>query len=317
MNKIQSRSRPKLSRILSRFRGNQLAVVGIPRGSLLPSQMQQVAREFNFSETVFLEPPTAPRELYRINIFTPVNEMDFAGHPVIGSGHVLFKILLPGIDVQSARSIVIETKAGLTNLSYDPIANLISAGVPHDLHRHHTEASRQAILGTQPTFARYPEVQHLPRSFPIVSLVKGVTYVLVDLTKQPSLFALVAAGPSPAVQLDDAWNPSFTGAMYYRCLGDHFENNIRTRHLQVRMIAINLEDPACGSGCCTLGAYLTLQEGEKCGNTRFQFSQGSEIGRDSDIFLSLRLDENGTGVEKMVLSGAAAEVSHGEITLPE
>ena len=54
--------------------------------------MQMIAREFNFLERVFLF--DGDGGIPEIRIFTPVNEMAFAGHPVIGTGHVLFRGLL-------------------------------------------------------------------------------------------------------------------------------------------------------------------------------------------------------------------------------
>src|SRR5206468_9098606 len=73
------------------FGGNQLAV--LPDGrSLTTVQMQSTAREFNFSETVFVLPPESSRHTRRIRIFTPSAELPFAGHPTIGTAHVLAAI---------------------------------------------------------------------------------------------------------------------------------------------------------------------------------------------------------------------------------
>ncbi|KNB09331.1 hypothetical protein FOXG_09934 [Fusarium oxysporum f. sp. lycopersici 4287] len=160
--------------------------------------MQMIAREFNFSETVFLRRNTDGA--VAINIFTPVNEMDFAGHPVIGTGHVLFRQLLPGLAVHSSEA-TLWTNAG-----------------------------------------------------PVV----------------PSLFTAISAGPSQLTELDEGWAPSFTGVMYYRVLSDPYdESGKKVQHLRIRMIAIGLEDPACGSGSCALGAYLALQQGDSGGMRLF------------------------------------------------
>jgi len=73
------------------FEGNQLAVLPDGRG-LTTVQMQRTAREFNFSETVFVLPPESSRHTRRIRIFTPNAELPFAGHPTIGTAHVLAAI---------------------------------------------------------------------------------------------------------------------------------------------------------------------------------------------------------------------------------
>ena len=71
-----------------RFGGNQLAV--IPDGRGLDSDlMQKIAREFNFSETIFILPAEDAAYAAQIRIFTPVNELPFAGHPLVGAGWFL------------------------------------------------------------------------------------------------------------------------------------------------------------------------------------------------------------------------------------
>ena len=74
----------------SRFGGNQLAVLP-EAGGLTDRQMQQVAREFNFSESTFVLPPEQGHAR-RVRIFTPVTEVPFAGHPNIGTAFVLATI---------------------------------------------------------------------------------------------------------------------------------------------------------------------------------------------------------------------------------
>src|SRR5512137_1812969 len=79
------------------FGGNQLAVLTDAR-SLDDVTMQAVAREFNFSETVFVCPPANPRHTARLRIFTPGGELPFAGHPTVGAAFVLSSIgATPGV----------------------------------------------------------------------------------------------------------------------------------------------------------------------------------------------------------------------------
>ncbi len=68
------------------YSGNPLAVVVDAEG-LEPTEMQRFARWTNLSETTFLLPPTDPRADYRVRIFTPTEELPFAGHPTLGSAH--------------------------------------------------------------------------------------------------------------------------------------------------------------------------------------------------------------------------------------
>jgi len=76
--------------------GNQLAVV-LDAGDIAPDVMQKVAREMNFSETTFVMPPSQPGHAAKVRIFTPGQELPFAGHPTVGTAWVLAtQGLVPG-----------------------------------------------------------------------------------------------------------------------------------------------------------------------------------------------------------------------------
>ena len=71
--------------------GNPLAVIPDARG-LSDAQMQAITREFNYSETVFVFPPTTKGNTRSVRIFTPNSELPFAGHPTVGCAFVLASI---------------------------------------------------------------------------------------------------------------------------------------------------------------------------------------------------------------------------------
>ncbi|CEI63403.1 unnamed protein product [Fusarium venenatum] len=296
-----------------RFKGNQLAVVDDTNTDLTSQQMQEIAREFNFSETIFICQPQTDG-MPQIRIFTPVNEMEFAGHPVIGGGHVLFRQFLTGAsaDPITQSTMNVKTNAGTVCLKYDSERQTVTAQVPHNVHLHETPAPKENIARTQPSLT-WNDIQD---SHPTISIVQGVTYVLVNLTNQPDNFTAIQPGPSPVVPLDDQWAPSFVGVMYYRILNEQNEDGRKVFDLRVRMIAINLEDPACGSGGCSLAAYLALQDGSASGKYRFFLDQGSEIGRDSNIIVDILLNDCGDGILSVLLSGQAAPVTRGRLLLP-
>ena len=80
------------------FGGNPVAIFPEAQG-LSDDQLQQIAREMNLSETVFVLPPTDPAAVVRLRIFTPTQEIPFAGHPVVDTMHVLAQL---GIDGERA-----------------------------------------------------------------------------------------------------------------------------------------------------------------------------------------------------------------------
>src|SRR4051795_9424777 len=94
----------------TRFGGNQLAVLPDAQG-LSDRQMQQVPREFNFSETTFVFPPEAGHTR-KVRIFTPTTEIPFAGHPNVGTAFVLATAGEFGA-IDPALTVTFEEKAGL------------------------------------------------------------------------------------------------------------------------------------------------------------------------------------------------------------
>ncbi|KAJ5356606.1 hypothetical protein N7517_011215 [Penicillium concentricum] len=294
-----------------RFKGNPVAIVKLTDVKLSQEQKQQIAKEFNFSETVFLHPTTDGNGNPQVDIFTPVNEMEFAGHPIIGAGHFLFRQLMADAPNRS-NTLTVMTKAGPVPISYDPANEVVSAEVPHNINIHQQGATPSHILPVQASLAA-SDLQGLKETSPVVSVVKGVTYALVDLTERPDIFANIVPGGSPDLDLDEGWSPSFTGIMYHRHLGSRTEGDLVIWDLRVRMIAIDLEDPACGSGGCSLGAYLALSNGQKGRNHRFYIDQGIEMGRDSRVIVDVLLDEDRKKVSTIKLAGHAAFVAEGSI----
>ena len=98
----------------TRFGGNPLAVIPDARG-LTDQQMQQIANEFNLSETTFVLPPEDASHTARVRIFTPQSEVPFAGHPNVGTAYVAAQKGLPfGAPIKD--DIIFEEKAGLVRI---------------------------------------------------------------------------------------------------------------------------------------------------------------------------------------------------------
>src|SRR5436309_2830886 len=92
------------------FGGNPLAV--FPDAREIPAElMQPIAREFNYSETTFVLPPDDPSHTAKVRIFTPGGELQFAGHPTVGTAHVLASIGIVKVTGDETR-IVLEEGVG-------------------------------------------------------------------------------------------------------------------------------------------------------------------------------------------------------------
>ena len=98
----------------TRFGGNQLAVLPEASG-LSDRQMQQIAREFNFSESTFVFPPEAGHTR-KVRIFTPATEVPFAGHPNVGTAFALATAGELG-PIDGSITVTFEEKAGLVPVS--------------------------------------------------------------------------------------------------------------------------------------------------------------------------------------------------------
>ncbi|EMY32705.1 PhzF family phenazine biosynthesis protein [Arthrobacter crystallopoietes BAB-32] len=96
-------------------KGNPLAVVSSAE-TLTDEQMRSFANWTNLSETTFLLPPTDPAADYRVRIFTPSDELPFAGHPTLGTAHVWLR---GGGKPRTEGRIVQECAAGLVNIKND------------------------------------------------------------------------------------------------------------------------------------------------------------------------------------------------------
>ncbi len=95
-----------------RGRGNPLAVVH-DGADLSDDEMQQFAHWMNISETTFLLPPTTPDADYRVRIFTPAEELSFAGHPTLGTCHAWLEA---GGQPRRADIVIQECGAGLVRV---------------------------------------------------------------------------------------------------------------------------------------------------------------------------------------------------------
>lgn len=298
-----------------RFTGNPLAVVEVPADSdLTQDRKQQIAREFNFSETVFLHEATESPSERRIDIFTTTEELPFAGHPTIGT---VCYVLTAASTSAKRQGVTLVTKAGKVGATYD--CGRAVARIPHNVHVHDAHADWADLPRTQPEYVYDKLVQQREKRnqfFPVVSIVKGMTFVLIDFPSvEDYLEVLQVGGPgftSAGRFLDEDWKPSFVCPYFYVVLGeDGHSTRVRARMIEGTMG----EDPATGSAACTLSAYLALKAGGAGKLHSYSIEQGVEMGRSSQIGVEVKLDETGKGVEWVELSGTAILVTEGTLSV--
>jgi PhzF family phenazine biosynthesis protein len=291
-----------------KFTGNQLAIVEIPKSGhiLTQEQKQNIAKEFNYSETVFVlaqEEAERANNEWTINIFTTSEELPFAGHPVIGTAcFLLGRGEANGNVIRGA----FNAKAGRIDLEYDVVKRTAKASIPHDVHVH-----KELLQSTQLTKLQ-PNIGRIPAVLPVVSIVKGMTFALIELDSQDCL-TFVNTTPFPLeVSLDDGWGASFVACYFYFRLPNSEKGTVR---LRTRMIeSVVGEDAATGSAACTLASFLTIQEGREGSSTTYDIVQGVELGRRSEIGVVVKLAP-GRKIETVHLTGSSVQIMEGKFFL--
>ena len=284
-----------------RHGGNPLAVV-LEADGLETREMQRIAREFNLSETVFVQKPVLPDALVKLRIFTPSKELPFAGHPTIGTACLLAEL---GIAPAGAETrFVFEENVGpvpmrvLRNDAAPAFAQLSVAKLPEYGPPSPPVEVLARMLGLEPDaiLAEAPG----PR---IVSC--GVPFLLVPLRTPEQLAGIEVDSALVLATLRRApFNGSIIGVFAYAPGYEH--------DWQARMFAPEqgiTEDPATGSAAAAFGGALAVEAAPRDGTLRWQLAQGVEMGRPS--LLLIEADKRAGAVTAVRVGGHAVRVSEG------
>ncbi len=268
----------------TRFAGNPLAVIPDARG-LSEDLLPVIAREFNFSETTFVYPPDDPAHTARVRIFTPESELQFAGHPTVGTSVALHALGLAG------NSLVLELGVG-------PIPVTVSGS--------HARFTTRAPLVTRQTLGvedvaacggLSPDAIITAHHAPVEASL-GTPFIMAEVAPDAlarakgHADAFRAAGPAAA----------HVGLYLYARSGTE---------IQARMfepLAGIPEDPATGGAAAALSALLGRLDNA---SQSFRIQQGVEMGRPSLIEAEV-IVENATPIE-VSIGGHAVPVMQGTL----
>ena len=277
------------------LKGNGLAVV--PRADgLMDNEMQAIAREFNLSETVFICKPQNERNMAALRIFTPYQELPFAGHPTVGAAVTL------GLNSR-ASAIRMEEKVGLVTALFERIdrrtgeARFTLPRLPTRLADLPDRLGMAQALGI--------EVEDIGCGvFKPAVFSAGVTFHLVPV-RDPQVLKKVQVNRT-------AWNDVFHhehhSAYVFTLTPEEKDNDIAAR-----MFGMDLgEDPGTGSAAAALIGMLAEQE-IGAGQTDYVLRQGYEMGRPCRITLQSR-KENDVLVHGAI-GGQAVVVAEGVLDL--
>jgi PhzF family phenazine biosynthesis protein len=271
--------------------GNPLAVI-LDADGLSDADMQRIAAWTNLSETTFVLPPTQPQADYRVRIFTPRNELPFAGHPSVGTAHAL----LEAGRITARTALVQECAAGLLpiRVNADGAERRIFVRAPraalHDADET-IAAMAAAALGAQISATR------------IVS--NGPLWLICDLQEETRVRALA---PDMTATAALCRKISAVGLVVFsRARGADYALVVR-----VFCPADGIpEDPVTGAANAAIGAYLHAsgQLGDIGAN--YRVSQGREIGRDG--YVEVCVD---TATGDVEIGGQTVTCVDGTLVLP-
>lgn len=261
------------------FGGNPLAVIE-DGTALSDAEMQLVARQFNLSETTFLLP--SERAAARVRIFTPTYEMDFAGHPTLGSAQVVRDLFNAGDDFQ------LEMKAGLIPLRAESGRWTLNANTPTSRPMQASPAELAAML-------------NLPED-----AIAGPALWVNCGTEQP-MIPLASIEHVHACRLDPALVAKYsvnTAGQAKTYVFARTPDGFESRYFWMTGPTSISEDPGTGSACANLGGWWLATEGDKSLSARV--SQGKVINRPN--LLTLEVKDG-----RIRVGGRVAELGAGEL----
>ena len=254
--------------------GNPLAVV-LDATGLDDAAMQAIARWTRLPETTFVLPPTRPGASYAIRMFSPKKEVPFAGHPSVGTAHV---VLEAGLAEPRAGLLLQEGVAGLLPLRVD-----MDAGVRRIAIR---TPRAQLVETAEARGARLAEaLDWLPAgALPPALMDGGRRWWLAEARDEASLRSALPDWDSIAAL---ARATASMGVLAFaRCHGQDYQVAARAF---VGGPAL-FEDAASGAANATLAAWLALRDALPGSGGHYQVSQGREVGHDARLHMQVDTD---------------------------
>lgn len=254
--------------------GNPLAVV-LDAAGLDDAAMQAIARWTRLPETTFVLPPTRPGASYAIRMFSPKKEVPFAGHPSVGTAHV---VLEAGLAEPRQNLLLQEGVAGLLPLRVD-----MDAGVRRIAIR---TPRAQLVETAEARGARLAEaLDWLPAgALPPALMDGGRRWWLAEARDEASLRSALPDWDSIAAL---ARATASMGVLAFaRCHGQDYQVAARAF---VGGPAL-FEDAASGAANATLAAWLALRDALPGSGGHYQVSQGREVGHDARLHMQVDAD---------------------------
>ena len=281
-----------------KLRGNPLAVF-TDAGGLADGDMAAIARETNLSETTFIFPREAAVERERgvlVRIFTPREELPFAGHPTLGTAMALRSSRLA-----NAAEIALELKSGKIPVAFRTESDGKVFG-----EMRQKDAEFFGAKHTREIVARLVglKADDIAADLPIQAVSTGSTFVILPLK---SLTAI------RSVRMDHAAIREYlanAGPRNFYLVTRETEDPKAKLH--ARLVNVGGEDPATGSAAGCAAAWM-VKNGVVRSDEQALIEQGAEVHRPGQIFV--RATQRGESIVNVRVGGHAVEVIRGEYSL--
>src|SRR6476469_1660575 len=281
------------------FGGNQLAILPDATG-ISTEGMQKIAREFNFGETTFVLPKRDPANTCRVRIFSPRTELDFAGHPSVGTACAL--VMNQHVRPSDPLRLTLEENIGpvtvdVTQRNGGFYGTLTLSGKIEAPTGAPSTADLAAVLSIDPS--------EVSQSF---FAGVGVPMCFAQLNSNEAVDRATINRAAWTATLSRAWSPH----LFF------FAGNLRDGgKLYARMWAPALgveEDNATGSACAALVGAMASKPDFVGTAYRLSIQQGVLMGRRSEMEAEAR--KSGGVVTSVSVGGATAYIASGEIEVP-
>jgi trans-2,3-dihydro-3-hydroxyanthranilate isomerase len=264
----------------SRWSGNALAVIEDAR-DLSDEEMQAIALQFNLSETTFVVPSAVATA--RVRIFTPSFEMPFAGHPTLGTAHVVSQ-LGSGCD-----GVTLEMRAGTIPVEHEGDSWTLCAKPPTSHQAISSHANIAEMLGLDE-----PDIEG-----PVLWVDTGSEQLVVPLASRD---AVERCQPDPRLLARHGSNATRQGLAYV--WARDADGQVVARFFFLKHGAV-VEDPGTGSACANLGGWHIATKASP--PIDLVIRQGEKTGR--RCRLRLRVD----AAQRILVSGRVVEIGRGEL----
>ena len=276
----------------AKYAGNQLAVF---RGPVPEALMQPLAQEMHFSETTFITSETPREGGYDVRIFTPAAEVPFAGHPTLGTAH----ILRTAVALQPVEQTALNLKVGQIPVRFDAATGAYwMTQKPPEFGQQLEPRRLAAVLGLEP--------RDIDERLPVEEVSTGLPFMIVPLR---TLAVLQRARVNRDAYFELIAGTEAKGILIF-CPEAHSPANQLSVRVFVEYFGVP-EDPATGSGNGCLAGYLARHRywGQPALEARAE--QGHQVGRPS--LLHLRAADTGDSI-RVEVGGQAITVASGQLS---